>query len=241
MAIPRACSPGALTTSAGATSDVGSYAITLGSLSAGGNYTIAYTGANLSVTARPITVTAASLSRIYGDANPVFTYSIGGAGLVNGDTLSGSLASAAIATSDVGGYAILQGSLTAGSNYALSYTPGTLTVTARSLSATIAADDKVYDGTDTATGSVLGLSGVLFADDVALDGTGSFAFLNPNAGANKAVVVSGLSLAGADAGNYVLSATAATSASITPATLSVTADALSRLYGDANPDAELQL
>jgi hypothetical protein len=42
-------------------------------------------------------------------------------GLVNGDTLSGLLATSATTTSNVGAYAITQGTLAASSNYALSY------------------------------------------------------------------------------------------------------------------------
>ncbi|WP_164119560.1 MBG domain-containing protein, partial [Stenotrophomonas maltophilia] len=75
-----------------------------------------YTGANLTVTPRAITVTAHDLSRVYGDANPALTFSVGGSGLVNGDVLSGGLATAAAASSHVGGYAIGQGTL-GGANY----------------------------------------------------------------------------------------------------------------------------
>ena len=90
----------------------------------------------LTVNARPITVTADDLSRIYGAANPVLTYTVGGEGLVNGDTLSGSLDTAATAASNVGAYTIVQGSLVASANYALSFVPGTLTIDPAPLSIT---------------------------------------------------------------------------------------------------------
>src|SRR3546814_16535255 len=76
-----------------------------------------------------MTVAAGVLSRIYGDANPALTYRVGGLGLVNGDTLTGALATAATTASDVGAYAIAQGSLSATSNYALTYQAADLTVT----------------------------------------------------------------------------------------------------------------
>ena len=120
---------GGLATPAAATSNVGAYAITQGTL-ANANYSIAYTSADLTVTARPITVAADAQSRLYGDANPLLTYRIGGAGLVNGDTLSGGLATTAAATSNVGTYAIRQGTL-ANANYSIAYTGADLTVTAR--------------------------------------------------------------------------------------------------------------
>ena len=47
---------GALTRVAG--EDVGTYAITQGTLALSTNYTLTYVGANLTITARPITVTA---------------------------------------------------------------------------------------------------------------------------------------------------------------------------------------
>ena len=73
-------------------------------------------------------MTANAQSRIYGDANPTLTYV--STGLVNGDTLTGILATTATTTSNVGSYAITQGALAASSNYALTYVGADLTVTA---------------------------------------------------------------------------------------------------------------
>ena len=56
-------------------------------------------------------MTADAQSRIYGDANPALTYTIGGSGLVNGDSLSGSLATGATTATGVGIYGITQGRL----------------------------------------------------------------------------------------------------------------------------------
>ncbi len=92
------------------------------------------------MTQRGITVTADDLSRIYGNANPALTYQIGGLGLVNGEPLSGSLATLADQTSNVGSYAITQGTLAASSNYALSFTGGTLTIVGVSVSETVIAN-----------------------------------------------------------------------------------------------------
>ncbi len=118
---------GALATAATATSNVATYAITQGTLG-NANYAISYNGADLSVTARSIMVTADARSRAYGDANPALTYRLSGAGLVNGDTLTGALATAATATSEPGTYSITQGSLTASANYRMDFRAGALTV-----------------------------------------------------------------------------------------------------------------
>ncbi|WP_164093841.1 MBG domain-containing protein, partial [Stenotrophomonas maltophilia] len=76
---------------------------------ANANYAITYAGADLTVTPRAITVTADAKSRVYGDANPALTYTP--SGLLFSDTLSGSLATGATNSSNVGAYAITVGTL----------------------------------------------------------------------------------------------------------------------------------
>jgi hypothetical protein len=130
---------GALATTAGLTSGVGSYAITQGTLSAGANYTVTYNAGAITVNPRPITITADNLSRIYGNANPALTFTVGGLGLVNGDQITGALANAAGQTTGVGSSAITLGTLAATANYAVTFVPGTLTITPRPL--TVAASN----------------------------------------------------------------------------------------------------
>ena len=131
---------GALATTAGATTGVGNVAITQGTLGASSNYSLSFIGGQLTITPRPITITADNVTRIYGNANPALTFTLGGAGLVNGDQLTGALATTAGVTTGVGNVAITQGTLMAGANYAVSFTNGQLTITPRPI--TIRADDK---------------------------------------------------------------------------------------------------
>jgi len=219
---------GALATDATGTSNVGSYAIGQGSLSAGGNYTLAFTGADLTVTPRGLTVTADALSRLYGNANPALTYTLGGDGLVNGDSLIGALATAATGTSNVGKYAIDQGSLSAGGNYTLAFTGADLTVTPRRLTVTADALSRLYGNANPALPYTLGGDGLVNGDSLigalATDATGT-----SNVG--KYAIDQGSLSAG---GNYTLTFTGA-DLTVTPRGLNVTADALSRLYGNANP------
>ncbi|WP_333572849.1 MBG domain-containing protein [Sphingomonas sp.] len=219
---------GALATSASATSDVGSYAIGQGTLSGGTNYTLNFTGGSLSVTARPLSVAANDRSMVYGDAVPDLTYTLGGAGLVNGDTLTGALATGANPTSGVGSYAIGQGGLRASSNYALTFTGGTLAVTPRALMVTASDRTMAYgDGIPALTYSVGGaglvngdtLSGALTTAATSASGVGSYA------------IDRGTLAAGA---NYVLGFTGG-SLSITPRALAIAADPRTMLYGDAVP------
>ncbi|NTU85465.1 MAG: hypothetical protein HGA45_39945 [Chloroflexales bacterium] len=102
---PASIISGALATDATASSLVGSYAITQGSLSAGANYTISFSEASLTITPATLAVSANNQTRSYGMANPPLTYRVGG--LVNGDTervLTGALATTATTGSPVGAY-----------------------------------------------------------------------------------------------------------------------------------------
>ncbi|HVQ72840.1 MAG TPA: MBG domain-containing protein, partial [Bradyrhizobium sp.] len=74
-----------VSTAATATSNVGTYAISASGGSAisvsGRAYRFIDAPGTLTVTPRSITVTADAASRVYGDANPAFTYQVGGSGL----------------------------------------------------------------------------------------------------------------------------------------------------------------
>src|SRR6185295_4937494 len=156
---------GALATSATTLSNVGAYGITQGTLAASGNYALNYTIANLTVGQRALTVTADAKSRAYGDANPALTYQVGGAGLVNGDTLSGALATSATTASDVGTYGITQGTLAVSSNYTLSSFAGAnLTVTQRAITVTAEAKSRAYGDANPALTYQVGGAGLVNGD-----------------------------------------------------------------------------
>ena len=122
--------------------NVGNYVITPSGLySNQQGYIISYGNGTLSVTAAPLTVTADAQSRLYGAANPALTYV--SSGLVNGDALTGGLATLATTTSNVGAYGITQGTL-ANSNYAIAYTGASLSVTAAPLTVTADAQFQAF-------------------------------------------------------------------------------------------------
>lgn len=107
-----------------------------GSLALGGlysgqfGYDITFVSGSLTITPRAITVTANNQSMTAGTAVPALTYTVGGLGLAGSDSLTGALSTLASSASAAGAYAITQGTLAASANYALTYTGGTLTVTA---------------------------------------------------------------------------------------------------------------
>ena len=110
-----------------------------------------------------------------------------------------------------------------------------INVNPKPLTPHITAGNKVYDGTTDATILTRTLTGVVGSDDVDLIG-GIATFADKNVADNITVTTTGLSLSGADTGNYELSSTIATNAAnITPRLLTVTADAKSKVYGDSDP------
>jgi LmbE family N-acetylglucosaminyl deacetylase len=107
---------------------IGSYVIHQGTITAGSNYQVTYIGANLTVTARPLTITADAKTKVYGVNDPVLTFQITSGSLVVSDSFSGALTRAA--GEAVGSYAIQQGTLTVGSNYQITYSGANLTIIA---------------------------------------------------------------------------------------------------------------
>lgn len=106
---------------------VGNYAILQGTISAGPNYTLTFNTANFSITSRPITVTADAKSKTSDASDPQLTFQITSGSLLSGDAFTGDLYR--VPGNTPGNYAIQRGSLTAGTNYALSYIGAYLTIT----------------------------------------------------------------------------------------------------------------
>ena len=130
---------------------------------------------------------------------------------------------------DAGKYMLVQPTTTA------DITAATLTVSG------ITAANKVYDGTTDATldASSAALAGAVPGDDVTLDVSGATgAFDTKDVGTGKTVTVSGLSLSGVDAANYILTQPT-TTANITAATLMVTGITAGNKVYDGTTDAAL--
>jgi filamentous hemagglutinin family protein len=116
--------------------------------------------------------------------------------------------------------------------YDITYADGMVMITQRAITVTASGVNKVYDGT-TAAAVTYGDNRVA-GDQLTVSGTAAFA--DKNAASGVGVSVSGISLGGADAGNYNLAGTTATTtADITPASLTVTANNVTKTQGQANP------
>ncbi|PTR01411.1 gliding motility-associated-like protein [Mucilaginibacter yixingensis] len=221
---------GALTRNAG--QNVGTYAITQGTLTLGGNYALTYTGANLTITKAALNITANNQTKVYGAANPALTVAY--SGFVNGDnsaalTTQPTVVTTATASSAVGSYPITASGAASG-NYNISYTAGALTVTNATL--TIAANNqtKVYGAANPAltvsyTGFVNGDTQASLTTQPTVVTTATTA-----SGVNTYPITA----SGAAIANYTIAYTAGT-LTVTKAPLTVTADNKSRLFGVANP------
>ncbi len=230
------------TTTATSTSGVGSYAVTGGGLTANSNYTLVQAGGNstaLTITPAALTVTADAKSMTYGDSTlPSLTYT--SSGLVNGDALSGVLSTTATAYngtagsgSNAGSYPIAQGTLSASNNYALNYTSANLTVVPAVLTLTAGPATSVYGQTPSLNAG--NLTGLVNGDTQAGATTGSLSFTTTatsTSGVGSYAITGGGLTANS---NYTLVQAGGntTALTITPAALTVTADAKSMTYGDS--------
>jgi len=172
--------------------------------------------------------TAAALSGTAGvKALGADVVSLGGSGTASFDNKN--VGSGKLVTVNIGGYTL---SGADAGNYVLAAPSGlTGEITAAQLSINgLSANSRVYNldydavsGTYGRLATVSGgvLSGVIVGDQVGI-GSINATFADKNVGTAKAVTVNGITLSGADAGNYTVASYPALSANITPATLTVT-------------------
>lgn len=220
----------AAVTTAIANSPVGDYGITIQS-TISPDYSIpasAYAPGTLTVTARPLTITAPDVNRQYGDPNPVFTASF--SGLASFDTasvISGIRFHAPTRVAPAGSY---NGDITVTSNpdpnYAITYVPGNMTITPAPITVYSQSLSRTYGDTNP-TFSVSSVSGLKLGQSPGVLG----ATVKADATPNTSVGVYGLS-ASLATGNYRV-AKIEGALTIQPRPLSVGVNVFSRQYGDA--------
>ena len=212
----------------------------------GVSYNIDKTYDAVQIAQKSVTITGLSASNKEYDGNNVATPT--GTATISGklakDKLTVTDGTASFADKNVGtnktvtftGYA-LSGS--AAGNYELSAQPVTVKANITQKEITVGAGNlhftKVYDGTtsvSTSTGTLV-LNGVITGDVVSVKTDYTAAYENVNAGDAKKVTLSGLTLDGADAGNYKLNATTLeiTGNAITKAVWTKTAATSQAKYG----------
>ena len=175
------------------------------------------------------------LDKVY-DGTRAATLSVSLAGVVDGDSVSLSDATALFGDKQAGvNKAVTVSGATLSGADAGNYQLGELgAVTADITPLALGADaltvaDKVYDGARSAV-LAASLTGIIAGDSVRLEGAAG-QFADKHAGANKLVTLAGGTLGGADAGNYVLNSASTGRATITPRAIAATGvSALDKVY-----------
>jgi MBG domain (YGX type)/Secretion system C-terminal sorting domain/Immunoglobulin domain len=224
--------PGASTV-AKTMSNVGTYDIIVSGGTAT-NYALSYTNGLLTVNKATLKVFAADASRVYGDANPIFTMNVTGYKGSDDATVLTTLPTAncsAVATSAVGPYNITYSGATA-DNYQFDYatTVGKLTVTKVALMITADNQTKEYGNANpTLTYSYSGFKNSETASALTtLPTITTTALIASNVGSYD------ITVSGGSATNYLLSYTGA-KLTISKAPLTVTGVDATKVYGNANP------
>ena len=120
--------------------NTGTYAISQGTVAAGNNYNIDYTGANLTINRKEVTVKANDKTKTYGSPDPAYNATVNG--MVSGENASDLLTySFSREVGDaVGTYTITPSGNAVQGNYTVSYETGTLTIGKKTV--TVTAKDK---------------------------------------------------------------------------------------------------
>ena len=220
--------------------NAGEYAINQGTVTTANNakYVITFTGANLTIDRKLITLTPDATSKIYGLADPTLTYTITTGSLVPGDTLTGSLSRAS--GSAVGSYAISQNTVTNANNpnYNITFGPRNFSITQKPITMNVTVANREYDGQLPATISATSLNDVESGDTVTIDNTKvSGEFGNPDVGVGKSVTVTLAAnvLTGTHASNYTVSVAGSPLANITTRAITITAVSKTKSATAADP------
>ncbi|HEY4503968.1 MAG TPA: YDG domain-containing protein [Candidatus Paceibacterota bacterium] len=123
---------------------VGTYTVHYNTTDSNGNIASEVTR-TVNVTARPITITADSQTKVFGTEDSELSYEITDGELSDGDILSGTLER--VAGENVGNsYTINIGTLSAGNNYTINFVTSTLEITKAPVEITLSNLTEVYDG-----------------------------------------------------------------------------------------------
>jgi len=244
-------SPAGITISnaTGGTFTAGNYTITYVPYSSGNAYQAGVYGGALTINPAPLTITANSASKTYGDAKTFAGTEFTSSGLQNSETIgtvtlnsTGAPATAGVAGSP---YTITPSAATGGSfsaaNYSITYANGNLTVTPAALQITARPVTLTYGQTLPATTSSFDISGLKNSDAVTSVSQTSTATV----GSPASISLSNPTGSPFVAGNYTITYVPYSSGNgyqagvyggaltINPAPLTITANSASKTYGDA--------
>lgn len=199
--------------------DVGSYEIKLTSSSLDEkNYNITFNSENFTIYTRTIVVSVDSKTKVYGDEDPEFTYTVVDGRIVDGDQPVGVLTR--VEGEDVDSYAITTSQ--ADTNYKVLITPSYLTITEKYISVVINDVEAKYGKEEDLTYSVTGLVG-----DDELYGALTRA-------PGESVGSYAISLGTLHNDNYIITTESEAYYVIKPSKITVRANDVSKYYGDSD-------
>ncbi len=226
------------------------YAVGSWSVLGGQNFTdLVLAAGSLVIAPKTMTLNASNVSKVYDGTQALAGMRLLPGGALPGDDVGVVSNGGSFASKNAGSQAFtltglqLQGADRGNYSFASGNVSGTGLITPRQITASFGALDKVYDGTRAASLTGGSLSGVLEGDVVSVGAAGA-SFADANVSRNalgqvvaKGVQAEGVSLSGADAGNYQVTVDAG-SARITPKLLSAVVTAQGKVY-DGNRQAQV--
>lgn len=219
-----------LGTVATANTSVGNYGILFDGFDVpGDNYAASFQNGTLTISPRPLTITANNTSRTYGSGNPSFSASFSGLASFHTSASIPNLQFSTPATSgsDTGAYPITPFGATT-SNYAITYQPGVLTVDPATLTVIVNPASRLYASTNPSFSTTF--VGFVNGDDATVlqnVSLGTTAVQSSNVGRYPINY-------SATARNYTIN-TAPGELRIDPAFIDVSVGTATRVYGDPNP------
>ena len=169
------------------------------------------------IVAAPLVISTTNISKVYDRTTTAngAAVAVQGTQLFNGDTFSGGAYSFTDAEAGLGNKVVVVSGVTVndgngGANYSISFVNNTTsTIRPKALTVGFAPITRVYDGS--AVAQVIGQSDDVIAGDAVTFTHSSASFADKHVGEGKTVLVSGIAISGADAANYSLQNTSATS------------------------------
>ena len=196
------------------------------------NYNITYTNGTLTVTKKPLTITADSDTKVY-DTTPLTKNNYTNTALAAGDTIesvtvAGSQTAVGESANKPSAAVIKNGNEDVTANYDITYVNGTLEVTKKAVTITAKSDTKTYDGTALTNDgyTVSGLEAGDRVDIVTIIGTQTKAGTSNNV-PSEAVIKNSANEDAND--NYTISYVNGT-LEVTPKAVTITADSDTKVY-----------
>jgi filamentous hemagglutinin family protein len=232
-------------TSAAGFVNAGNYAYGASSLTTTGTVNFngsVVSGGVLTIDPKALTLNATNVTKVYDGTTALAGTDLTPTGTLSGDQVSVTSSGGTFAGKNVGSQNFsfsglqLQGADRANYTFSTNSVTGTGSITPKTLTLSASASNKVYDGSATAIVGALSVSGAIAGDSVSATG-GTASFSDKNVARNgsgivmaKPVSISGVTLTGADAGNYQTDNAASATATITPLTVSASAVAQNKVY-----------